>query len=255
MTLLDTLRSRSRQRELNAIDVLAEAARAAAAGKSYDVAAIEKALADTGETPAEFEAAVDLARKRLAWLADFEKFSAASAAVAKLEKAAAAEQAKFEAARRAFMQRADAIDADLAVARSTSDKGRTARGQLLDPRDVPGTIGERYREAVAESEAAAGAVQTAQQDLREAMQRIKGEQEWIAQLTGEAEKTLKPDRIMVKAPAAAAGESFKVEEHRRKLAHWERRKREAESTLTEAEKVAARATAAVEGLIADVLKA
>jgi len=255
MTLIDTLLSRSRQRELAAVDVVAQAARAAATGKSYDVGAIEKALADTGQTPADFERAVDLARRRLAWLTDFERLAAANAKASKLEAAAAAEQTKFEAARRAFMERADAIDADLRTIRTVQDKGNQARGNLLDPRDVPGSVGERYREAFAESEAANGTVATAQRELRAAMERVKSETDWIKQLTGAAAKTVQPDRILAKSPDAVAAESSQLQEHRKALARWERRKREAETVLTEAEKVAARAAAAVEALIADVLKA
>jgi hypothetical protein len=105
VALLDALRGRVKQREGNALDTIAAAARAAARGETYDVGAIEKALAETRQTPGDFERAVELARKRLAWLADFEKLASATTKVTKLESTAEAEKAKFEAARRAFMER------------------------------------------------------------------------------------------------------------------------------------------------------
>lgn len=252
--LLDALRGRMKQREGNALDTFAAGARAAARGESYDVAAIERALVELGKSTADFEAAVELASNRAAWLADFEKLASASAKVNKLEAAATAEQTKFEAARRAFMEKAEAIDADLAIARKMREKGTDARGRLLDPREVPGTIGDKYRAAVAEADAATNKLESVQRSLREILARVKSEREWIADLTGEKEKQLQPDRIFVKS-ADQPGENPKIEEHRIYLARALRRQAEAEAQLTEAEKVAAAATRAVDALAAEVLKA
>jgi hypothetical protein len=252
--LLDALRGRIKQREGNALDTFAAAARAAARGEAYDVAAIERALVELGKTTADFEVAVELASKRAAWLAEFEKLSSATAKVNKLEAAATAEQTKFEAARRAFMEKAEAIDADLATARSMRDRGIDARSKLLDPRDVPGAIGDKYREAVAEAQAAASDLQRAQSNLREIRARVKSEKEWIEQLSGGPVKQLQPPLLVVK-PAEAAHEHPKLEEHRLYLARALRRQGEAEAQLTEAEKVAAAASRAVDALAAEVLKA
>jgi hypothetical protein len=254
VAILDALRGRVKQREGNALDTIAAAARAAARGETYDVGAIEKALVETRHTTADFERAVELARKRLAWLADFEKLASATTKVAKLESTAEAEKAKFEAARRAFMEKADAIDADLRTARIVRDKGAQARSQLLDPRDVPGVIGEKYREAVAEKEAADVILGDATRALREIVERVKSEEGWIKQLTAADEKELRPDRILTKS-AAPPQEHYRLEDHRRALARAQRRRAEAEAQLTEAQKVAARATRAVEAMIGDVLKA
>lgn len=252
--LLDALRGRMKQREGNALDTFAAAARAAARGESYDVAAIERALAELGKTTSDFEAAVDVARKRVAWLAEFEKLASATAKVNKLEASATAEQAKFEAARRAFMEKAEAIDADLATARATRDRGRDARSNLLDARGVPGAIGDKYRAAVAEAEAAAATMETARRTLREILARVKSEREWIAHLSGENVKQLGPDRILTKSDQAR-GENPKLEEHRLYLTRALRRQAEAEAQLTEAEKAAAATARVVEALAGDVLKA
>lgn len=252
--LLDALRGRMKQRESNALDTITAGARAAARGESYDVAAIERALTELGKTTGDFEAAVEVARKRVAWLADFDKLAAATTRVSKLEASAAAEQAKFEAARRSFMEKAEALDADLATARKSRERGRDARSNLLDPRGVPGTIGDKYRAAVAEAEAAEATLGTAQRALREILARVKSEREWIAHLSGESVKELRPDRILTKS-AEPRGENPKLEEHRLYLARALRRQAEAEAQLTEAEKAAAATARVVDALAGDVLKA
>jgi hypothetical protein len=253
--LLDALRGRMKQREANAIDTIAAAARAAARGESYDIGATEKALIETGMSVDDFEAAVERARRRLAWLDDFEKFATATNKVAKLEAAVEAEKAKFEAARKAFHEKGSALDADLATYRTARDKGREARDRLLDPRDVPGTIGEKYRQAVAEAEAAASALERAQAAVREQAARVKSENEWIAQLTGEREKQMKPDRIMLRPNDAPEGDSYRIQKHRNDLARAQRRKAEAEAQVIEAEKTAARTRRAVDALLPEVLNA
>lgn len=255
--LLDALRGRIATREANALDTIAAAARAVARGDAYDAGAVEKAMAETAMTLPDFERAVEVARKRLAWLADFDRLAAATAKVRKLEAAAAAEQAKMEAARAAFIERASAIDADLAIHRTACEKGNTARGYLLDPREVPpGTVGDRYRVAVGEADAAEAALQQAERDVREHAARIKSEQEWIAQLIDgdDGPKRIRPSALPSLGPQPQPGESQRVQEHRAALARAQRRKAEADAALVEAEKVAARAHTAVEALIPEVLK-
>jgi hypothetical protein len=251
--LLDALRGRMKQRETNAIDTISAAARAAARGESFDVSAIEHALIEARLSMDDFEKAVEVAGKRIAWLADFDKLNNASNKMKKAEAAIAAEQAKFEDARRAFMQRAEALDTDLATARSASNAGEQARDNLLDPRNVPGTIGDRYRAAVADAEAAAVEVGTFQRELREVAARIKSEEEWIAQLTGEKIDKIRPF-IALKQPEDPA-ESQRIEDHRKILARAHRRKAEVEASLKVAEQAAAKAQKAVDDLIPAVLKA
>jgi hypothetical protein len=242
-----------KQRELNAIDTVAAAARAAARGEGYDVGAIETALVEARLSMEDFEKSVEIAGKRAAWLREFEKLATATNKLTKAEAAIAAEQGRFEEQRRAFMQKAEILDADRAAAQTARDAGQNARGQLLDPRYVPGTIGEKYREAVADAEAAEAAVGEVQQQLREITQRIKSEEEWIVQLVGEPKRDVS-NYLPIK-PRETAGESFKLEDHRNALARAQRRKAEADAQLVEAQKIAARAKKAVEALVPDALKA
>jgi len=242
-----------KQREFNAIDTVAAAARAAARGEAYDVGAIETALIEARLSMDDFEKAVEVAGKRSTWLRDFEKLATANNKLTKAEAAIAAEQARFEEQRRAFMEKAEALDADRAAAQTARDAGENARGQLLNPKQVPGTIGEKYRQAVADAEAADSVVAGIKRQLREIVERIKSEEEWIVQLVGEPEKNF--SSYLPLKPRAAAGESFKLEEHRTALARNQRRKAEADAQLVEAEKVSAKAKKAVELLVPDVLKA
>ena len=107
--LIDALRGRLRQREATSIDTVAAAARAAARGESYDVAAIEAALVETRQTATDFEAAVDVARQRQTWLKQFEQLAAAASKADKLEAAIQAEEEKLAEARRAAIARCDAM--------------------------------------------------------------------------------------------------------------------------------------------------
>jgi hypothetical protein len=254
MTILETLRGRIQQRQMNATDTIATAARAAASGASCDVGAVEKALEQSGQSATDFEAAVEQARRRVAWLADFDKGNSATSKIKKLETAATAERTKFEAARAAFLSRAEAIDAELRTLREVHDRGQRAQENLLDARGVPGTLGERYREAVEELDAANVAVGDANRALREINDRARSEQRWIDQLTGEQAQQVKPDRIFLRGNEPTGGESHRIEEHRTALARAQRRKVEAEAVLTEAEKNADRARRAVDALLPEVLK-
>lgn len=252
-TILEALRGRVQQRHFNAVDAIAAGARAAARGERHDVSAIDKALLEVGMTMPDFEAAVERASRRAAWLADFEQLASASAKAKRLEAAAAAEQAKYEAARAAFFEKANAIDAELRQAVAVREKGREARERLLDPREVPGTLGERYRRATEEAHAAQVVVAEAQKAFREQQERIKSEEGWIRQLSGADDNEIRPSRITIRDSAPA--ESPRLEEHRNALARAQRRESEAQARLLEAEKRAALAQKAVDVLVPEVLKA
>lgn len=252
--ILEALRGRLQQRQLNAIDTIAAGAKAAAQGERYDVAAIENALVETGQTMAAFEEAVERASHRAAWLADFEKLANASTKVKKLEASLATEQARFEAARTAYFEKAAALEEQLRKAQATREKGRQAQDRLLEPRGVPGTIGERYRQAVAEADAAEAGLGDAQRAVREQLEKIKSEQAWIQQLLGEQEQQLRPSLLRPSARDAQQ-EPPRLQDHRRALARAEKRKAEAEAELGKAEKRATLAHKAVDAMLAEVLQA
>lgn len=255
VSVLDALRSRMTQRSLNALDTVAAAARAAARGERYDIGALETAIDQAGITMADFEAAVATAKQRQAWMADFEKLANSSGKVQKLEAAASADKAKFEAARTAYLERATAIEAELAAHRATLGRAQDARNLLLDADQVPGTIGGQYREAVAAAYAADLAVAEARKALREHTERVKNEEGFIKQILAQQAGELKPPQIFLKGEQPPGEESYRLQEHRKMLARAQRRQAEAQSQLTEAENSAALAHKAVEQLIPEVLKA
>jgi len=253
-TILEALRGRIHQRQLNALDTVAAGAKAASRGERYDVLSIEKALLEAGMTMSDFEAAVDRASKRAVWLADFEQLASVTTKAKRLEASLAAEQTKFEAIRTAYFEKAQALESQLRLAQAMKDKAQDAHSSLLDPRGVPGTVGDLYRQAVAEAEAADAEVAEARRAVRELQEKIKLELGWIAQIKGEQDLTVRPS-LLPTAAAQSAQESPRLEQHRLTLARAERRKAEADASLTQAEKRAALTHKAVDSLVPGVLQA
>lgn len=251
--LLDALRGRARQRDANAVDVIADSAKAAASQKTYDVAAVERALHDLGMGIVEFEAAVAQARQRAIWLSQFEQLNAATTRAAKLEAAIQAEEAKLDQMRQATIAKCAKLREEWNVVEANRITGANARDELLSPANVPGSIGREYRDALVASQAADEAVGAARRAVRDQQERIASEQRWIEQLTGEA-GTLKPDRVFTRG-GEHTGEPPRVQEHRQALARAQRRKSEADAALADAEQAAAVARKALDALTLEVLKA
>lgn len=253
-TILEALRGRIQQRQFNALDTVAAGAKAAARGERYDVLSIEKALLEAGMTMADFEKAVERAGQRAAWLSDFEQLANASAKAKKLEASLEAERSRFEATRAAYFEKSQALESQLREVQTIHGKARAAHDRLLDPREVPGMVGERYRRAVAEAEAANVEQGQAERAVREQQEKIKSELGWIAQLKSEEEEMVRPSPLPL-AALKPKDESPRMEQHRLALARADRRKAEAEKVLAEAEKRATLARKAVDALVAEVLQA
>ena len=166
MNVLDLLRTRQTGRRMDAADVLADAAAAAAAGKTVDHGAVETALRETGQTLDQFEQLVRCATRREAWRKDAAKLDDARRKLAKAEATAAKERQQFDQVRDAWVVRARQLDNEIAAARKQVERGDLARGQLLDPDNALGGAGERLKAAqVARDEAAA-----AESEARKAVQ-------------------------------------------------------------------------------------
>jgi hypothetical protein len=254
--ILETLIGRARQRELNAVDLIADAARAAAAEKTYDVGALEAALREAGQTITDFEKAVDTARQRAVWLKQFDGLATATNRTAKLEAAIRAEEDKFDEMRQAMIARCDKVRAELAVVTANREAGERAKHELLNPPSVPGTIGVKWREAVAAREQAEQAVEATQSELREASERVRSEERWIEQLTGGTVKTFTlPKLLKTDEDRSVPVDNSKVEDHRRVLARVTRRVAEIEARLAQEEKALASAKRVADQLAGEVLKA
>jgi hypothetical protein len=252
-SFLDVLRGRMAQRRSNAFDTLADAARAVADDKAADSGAVESALVETRQTVADFEELVQTARQRSQWRSHFEQLASASGKVQKLEaKLAAEEQHRMEVLR-ASDEKLSALRQELSAASTMKQRGEEAKARLTDPKAVPGSIGEAYRQAVEDHRLAEAEVEQCRRQLREARERIKSEEGWVEQLKGSEPgqpTLLKP------APQWSDGTSSgRLEEHGLALKRWQRRGSEAEEALKQAEAALAKAEKAVEQLLPKVVAA
>ncbi len=252
--LLAVLRGRIKEKEILAIDHVAEAARAAAAGRTYDLAALESALAQRGMTIADFEKAVETAKKRALWLSRFDGLAAATTRANKLEAAIRTEEQKLEEQRLAVVAKVGKIRQELEIVTANRNAGDAAKAELLNPDNVPGSIGDRYRNAYEALREAESAVDAATRKVREQAEKIRSAERWIEQF-GRQPRQLQPDRILTLGGEPAPTESVELRDHRTALARAQRRKAEADAELATAEDAAAAARIAVEEMIPEVLKA
>jgi hypothetical protein len=252
-SFLDVLRGRMAQRQSNAFDSLADAARAVADDRAADSGAVETALVETRQTVADFEQLVEMARHRSQWRKSLEQLASASGKVQKLESKLAAEEQHRAEVLRASDERLSALRQELGAATITKQRGELAKARLTDPKTVPGSIGEAYRQAVEEHRLAEVEVEQCRRRLKEARERIKSEEGWVEQLKGS-----EPGQLALLKPAPQWSEgssSGRLEEHQLALKRWQRRGTEAEDALKQAEATLAKAEKAVEQLLPKVVAA
>ena len=190
--IFDVLRTRARSAEATALDTIAAAARAVAAGGTADVNAVEAALAVIGKKPDDFEAAVALARRRAEWLIAADRVTSATSKIKKCETALHAEAEKFFQARDAYAEKAQVLQYELDEANQAIRDGATARERLLDPRNVPGGIAAEYAEAVAQARAAESARNNAEGQLKEIAGKLSSAADWVKRISGEAPEDIDP---------------------------------------------------------------
>ena len=190
--ITDVLRSRARSTEATALDTIAAAARAVAGGGTGNVDAVEAALATIGKEPADFEAAVALARRRAEWLALVDKLPSAKSNLGKVETALQIEGEKFLAAQTTYAEKATVLRFELDEANAAIRDGTTARDRLLDPKNVPGGIAAEYAEAVAQARAAESARNNAEGQLKEIAGKLSSAADWVKRISGEAPEDIDP---------------------------------------------------------------
>ena len=190
--ITDVLRSRARSAEATALDTIAAAARAVASGGNGNVDAVEAALASIGKEPADFEAAVALARRRAEWLALVDKLPSAKSNLGKVESALQIEGEKFLAAQTTYAEKATVLRFELEEANAAIRDGTTARDRLLDPKNVPGGIAAEYAEAVAQARAAESARNNAEGQLKEIAGKLSSAADWVKRISGEAPEDIDP---------------------------------------------------------------
>ena len=190
--ITDLLRSRARSAEATALDTIAAAARAVASGGTGNVDAVEAALATIGKQPADFDAAVALARRRAEWLALVDKLPSARSNLGKAEAALEIEGEKFLAAQDAYAGKANVLRFELEEANAAIREGTTARDRLLDPKNVPGGIAADYAEAVAQSRAAEDARNTAESQLKEVDGKLSSAADKVQRISGQKPEEIDP---------------------------------------------------------------
>jgi len=252
--LLDALRGRFHQRTMSTEETLDDAIAAAAAGKTADTAAVEAAMLTCGITLDEFERRVELRRNRDAWRKEAARLDAAAAEQAKIEAAIALEEQRLTEARRVAIERCDAFRAKLTTASRDVDRATRARNDLLDPANVSGPLGDRYRAAIDAEQAARATVGGINRRLREAREKVALENRWLESLHHSQTKEIAPDRIITTSRARPTTQHDRdVAEHELSLKRATRRVAEAEGELAEAEKALAATVEHLEQLTTRVL--
>lgn len=252
-SFLDVLRGRMAQRQSNAFDTLASAARAVAEGSNADSGAVESALVETRQTVAEFEALVETARKRVEWRKHFEQLASASTKAHKLEAKVASEEQHRAEVMRVSNEKLEAYRDELRVVLTAKQKGEEAKARLIEPKAVPGSLGEIYRQAVEEHLRAEVEAERFRRERREASDRIKSEEGWLEQLKGSVSD--KPTLLSGSTQWGSGETSGRVLEHELALKRWQRRAKKAEEALKQADATLAAAARVVEQLLPKVVAA
>jgi hypothetical protein len=183
LELLEKLTTRMRARELNAHDQLAAAAKAVARGQTVDIGGLEEALASTRQTVGDFKAICEHESARTERLATFAKLPAAKRKHDQLQKAMAAEDAKFTEVREAFQARYRKLELEFREIEREVDTANAARDWLIDYRSAKGALGEQYREAVDAEQAARVVVDGINRRMGELRRSIKSVDSDLEQLT------------------------------------------------------------------------
>ena len=234
--ILEMLRTRmTARRETNA-ETLVAAARRIAAGDNVDPTAVESALVAEGKSVDEFEAAVELARRRLSWHAARDKGPAAISERDKLTAELESAHAAFEKVQTAWIEKSRRLSQQIDAAISIVQAADDAAGKLTNPANISGPLADRLRKADADHTEALQNVDAIRRELREAKSRAKDEVEWVAH------------------KAAYNNGVSSLEEHQRLLKRAERRVAELEAALPPAEKAVAAAFKTLEERRAAALK-
>ncbi len=253
-TFLDVLRGRMQQRRINSAEVLAAAARDAAADKSIDVGAVEAALVQTGTTMADFEATVEKAKRRAEWRAEAEKLAVTSGKVSKLEARVTTEVEKKIELVRAANERIEAAEQELATARRARDRAAAARDKLTQLDNLPSPVAEQYRQAIEAKEQAEAEVARINRELREVREKVAFEQRWIEQIkAGKQDRQSFPKASLPEW--ASDGFGGELTKHENSLKRAKRREAELLKELPAAERELAKAESGLEKMLPAVLAA
>ena len=255
--LLEKVSGRLRQREGSALDQLAAAATAHAKGQAVDVGAVEAALVNARLDIGEFKVMCEAAETRLAKQADFDGLAAARTKAAKLQGEIDAAHAKLEEARAAYNRVYEGLRDRQMVAERDVRRGEEARGWLVDPHNVAGSIRTEYQAALDCQQAAETERGRIEREIREHRSDVRAEADWIKQLAGDQAHDLSatdPNAMRAARMGMSQPTIDKIAQRERRKAKLEAAVTELEAALVAAAKECEAATAAVESIQSRILK-
>lgn len=250
MTVVELIAGRLQKRRQNNLDVLADAARATAAGKGLDESAVETALVETQQTADDFAGLVEIAKRRRDAALSLEQLPSATTRRDKARAAIETETKRFEEVLRLHREKVAALSADERAAEKLVEQGREARGLLLDVANVFEPLRSELIEAAEREHAADCEVGRINRELREHREAARDAEGWLAQLAAEETETRKP--LLGVRPSSR--DQGRTERATLSKTRAERRIRESEKELLNAEQAAADARRHLERIKLDVLK-
>lgn len=256
--LLEKVSGRLRQREGSALDQLAAAAAAHAAGAAVDIGAVEAALVDARLEIDDFGKMCEQAVTRAAKVAEFTALAAAQTRLDRVQGEIAAADAKLEEARAAHARQYEGLfDRRLAAERDVAS-GKAARDWLIDPQNVQGAIRAEYEAAIDRVQLAESERGRIERLIRETKEGIRSEAGWVRQLAGDQARDLSAtDPHTMRAAALNLTQTVrdKIADHERRQKKFEAKLVDLEAELVAAGKEVASATAEVDRIRSKILKA
>jgi chromosome segregation ATPase len=251
--ILELLGRQRRQRIGTADDVLAASAREHAAGKSPDLAAVDAALHELGQPLDHFGELCRIAAvRRDAGLA-LEKLGSATTKLRRLTETMEAERVRHEEARTAYLSRMAALEAERATIQAVVEKAEQARVTLLVPANIVGSIRQRYEEALAERDDAAGHAERLRRELREQRSRLTEADRWIESIKRGREREIVP--VVLNKPTSTPPDvARQLEPHELTKKRAQRRIGELEPSLRDTEERLDRAERAVVAIELEILR-
>jgi hypothetical protein len=169
--LFDRITNRRRDRELSAQEQLSAAARKHAKGETVDVGAVEECLFTTGQSIDDFRRLCEFEETRRDCFAKLEQGSSMKVRLEKIDAQVAAENAKYQEIAAGFESRLAKLELERSQVSPAVSAAASARTWLLDAKNVQGTIGDDYRDALAREQEAS--IQS--ENLQRAMKETKNE--------------------------------------------------------------------------------
>lgn len=188
--VFERLAGRVRERELNSHDQLAAAAKRVARGENVDIASIEDALHNVGQTVSDFAALVEFEEKRGECFQRLELAPSAKSRQDKLDQQIAAESTKFAEIRDAYQSRIAKLQDERRQISKTVEAADTAKDWLLDPRNSVGQLKSEYLEALDQKQQAETKVQSLERQAKEHRDTIKAIDSEIEQVRTEHDRQI-----------------------------------------------------------------